>query len=70
MFGTIPWNPLSANRPEKVAEADRVQREDRKGKSPGDRRKSPRKRPENQPAEDEAIPERPAESGKRIDLEA
>ena len=71
MFGTIPGNPLAANRPEKVVESERVQREDRKQKSAGERRKFSKKRPpDEEPADPKGTPERPEQSGKRIDLEA
>jgi hypothetical protein len=71
VFGTIPGNPLAANRPEKVVETERVQREDRKEKSGGERRKFSKKRSqEEEPADQSKTPERPEQFGKRIDLEA
>jgi hypothetical protein len=75
MFGTIPGDPIAANRPEKVAETERVQREDRKGRSAGERRRQSRKQsgqtPSGQDQLDQApAPERPDQFGKRIDLEA
>ena len=70
MFGTIPGNPLAVNRPEKVAETERVQREDRKGKFAGEGRKFSKKHSEDEPGEEEAARGKPERLGKRIDFEA
>jgi hypothetical protein len=71
VFGTIPGNPLAVNRPERVVETERVQREDRKDKPAGERRKFSKKRSrEEGPADQSGTPERPEQSGKRIDFEA
>ena len=70
MFGTIPGNPLAAVRPDKVAETEKVQREDRQAKSGGQRGKSPRKRSHADPVDEDPAPAKPDEVGKRIDFEA
>jgi hypothetical protein len=70
VFGSIPGNPLAANRPEKVAETERVQREDRKEKSAGDRRKFSKKHSQDEPGDQDAGPAKPEQLGKRIDFEA
>jgi hypothetical protein len=71
VFGTIPGNPLAANRPEKVVETERVQREDRKEKSAGERRRFSKKRSRKDgPADQAGAPERPEQFGKQIDFEA
>lgn len=70
MFGTIPGNPLTAVRPEKVTGTERVQREDRKEKSAGERRKFAKKRSQEEPDDESPAAQRPEQPGKRIDLEA
>lgn len=70
MFGTIPGNPSATQRPDKVAGTERVQREDGRQKPGNGRRKFSRKRSQGDPDPQGTVPEKPAEVGKRIDVEA
>lgn len=70
MFGTIPGNPLAPRPADKVAGTERVQREDPRDKGTNGRRQPPRKRPQGADAPEDTSSEKPAQVGKRLDVEA